>query len=84
MISRRGLIRGLLALPVVGAAAKLAGETVRKIRRIFIRAEVVVVDYELTEEDKADIARFAAQPMGFSFTDPNTGEESRIEIVIGV
>ncbi len=85
MISRRGLLRGLLALPVVGVAAKFAGKQFKKvIHRFTFKAEVrVVSSVEQTDEDREAFQRCMAEPYVWSFTDPNTGEENVIEIDFG-
>lgn len=86
MISRRGLLRGLLALPVLGVAAKFAGKTAKKVwQRFTIRSTVriAIPEDQMTDKDRADIEKLQTQgPQVWTWTDPKTGEESRIEIKI--
>lgn len=87
MISRRGLLRGLLALPVVGVAAKFAGKAAKKVwHRFTIRGttRVTIPEDQMTDKDRADIEKLKTQgPQVWTWTNPETGRESTVEINLG-
>ena len=86
MLSRRGLLRGLLALPVVATATNIVGKVAAAVRwhRFRVNTAVVIPQEDLSERDKQAVRDLANRsPVVWTYKDPVTGQEDRIEISFG-